>query len=520
MNASPARSAADAAAGLVRPSQLHELRTPLNALIGYSEMLLEDVAAEGSLRAGLEPLQALGRQLLAAVNDRLGRPGPPVDQVEGALRLGLLRAELVGPALAARAQAVRLLEVAGAAEVVHRPDLERIASAATAFLRRLEETLEPSPAVAVAAAAEPVTVATAVGAGRADQPAGAPGRLLVVDDNEANLDLLSRRLQRLGHDVELASSGEQALGALLRRPFDLVLLDVMMPGMDGHEVLVRLKGDEQLRHIPVIMMSALGELHSVVHCIELGAEDYLTKPFEPVLLRARVGACLDKKRMHDREVDYLRRIEAAQTRADRLLRNVLPDSVADKLEQGQRTSVERYPEVTVLFLDIAGFSALAARLPPSRVVDILNLVFSAFDRLADQHGVEKIKTIGDAYMAAAGLPEPRVDHVLAVAELAFDMLKAVEVAGARCGETLRCRIGIHTGPVIAGIIGTKRFSYDLWGDTVNVASRMESHGMPGQIQVSRTVRERLGSAYLAEPRGTIDVKGMVPMEAFLLLGRR
>ena len=292
----------------------------------------------------------------------------------------------------------------------------------------------------------------------------------------------------------------------------------MMPGMDGNEVLVRLKAAEQLRHIPVIMMSALGELHGVVHCIEQGAEDYLTKPFEPVLLRARVGACLEKKRMHDREVDYLRRIEATQARADRLLRNVLPDAIADRLEQGQQTGVERFPEVTVLFLDIADFSALAARLPPSRVVDILNLVFSAFDRLAEEHGVEKIKTIGDAYMAASGLPEPRVDHALAMAEMAIEMRKAVAVVAARCGEVLRCRIGIHTGPVIAGIIGTKRFSYDLWGDTVNVASRMESHGMPGQIQVSRAVRDRLGTAFRTEPRGTIDVKGMEPMEAFFLVG--
>jgi class 3 adenylate cyclase len=342
----------------------------------------------------------------------------------------------------------------------------------------------------------------------------------VVDDNETNLDLLSRRLRRLGHEVEVATSGPQALGVLSRRPFDLVLLDVLMPGMDGHEVLVRLKADPQLRHLPVIMMSALGELHSVVHCIELGAEDYLTKPFEPVLLRARVDASLGKKWMHDREVDYLRRIEEAQSRADRLLRNVLPDAVADRLEQGQQASVERYPEVTVIFLDISGFSALAARLPPTQVVDILNLVFSAFDRLADQHGVEKIKTIGDAYMAAAGLPKPRPDHALAAAEMAIEMRTAVTVVGARCGEELRCRIGIHTGPVIAGIIGTKRFSYDLWGDTVNVASRMESHGMPGQIQISRAVRDQLGSAFLTEPRGTIEVKGMGSMEAYFLLGPR
>jgi class 3 adenylate cyclase len=509
---------AQVAGTLTRPALLHELRTPLNALIGYSEMLLEDVAGEWPVGAGLEELRVIGRQLLDTVNDRLARHGPGTDRVETILLLGMMRTELRGPAAVALRQANGLLEAArtgGGAEAARLADLERIATSAEVFLRLLDDLLADGPALDPAA---PRLGAPEAGPGEPRAPA--VGRLLVVDDNETNLDLLSRRLRRLGHQVEIAASGPQALAALARRPFDLVLLDVLMPGMDGHQVLVQLKADQHLRHLPVIMMSALGELHSVVHCIELGAEDYLTKPFEPVLLRARVDACLGKKWMHDREVDYLRRIEEAQARADRLLRNVLPDAIADKLEQGQRTSVERFPEVTVLFLDISGFSALAARLPPARVVDILNLVFSAFDRLADQHGVEKIKTIGDAYMAASGLPEPRADQARAVAQMALEMRQAVTVVGARCGEALRCRIGIHTGPVIAGIIGTKRFSYDLWGDTVNVASRMESHGVPGQIQISRAVRDRLGDAFLTEPRGTIEVKGLGPMEAFFLMGPR
>jgi len=504
---------------LLRPGLLHELRTPLNALIGYAEMLLEDVPGEGPVGAALAQLRAGGRQLLATVNQGLARclecPGGA-----GGAGVRALRVELRGPAAAAVAQADRLLEAvrSGASEEARRPDLERIASAARAFLRLVDALLEPGPGGAPdAAAAEPA--ANAGPAARDGRPGVELGRLLVVDDNEANLDLLSRRLRRQGHQVEVATSGPQALEALARQAFDLVLLDVMMPGMDGYQVLVRLKADERLRHVPVVMMSALGELDSVVRCVELGAEDYLSKPFEPVLLRARVEACLGKKRMRDRELDYLRRLQAAQARADQLLRNVLPDAVADRLAQGQRASVERFPEVTVLFLDIAGFSALATRLAPAAVVEILNQVFSAIDRLADEHGVEKIKTIGDAYMAAAGLPTPRADHVPAVASMALGMRQAVAEVGQRCGEPLRCRIGIHTGPVIAGIIGTKRFSYDLWGDTVNVASRMESHGVPGRIQVSRAVRDRLVGTHHTEPRGTIEVKGLGPMEAFFLEGR-
>jgi class 3 adenylate cyclase len=510
---------------LASPGLLHELRTSLNVLIGYTEMLLEDLRGEAPQRAGLERIRSVGRQLLGTVNERLARTAGEAGRGQAEQLLRMLQVELAGPAAETVELAERLLAEAGSIAVdrSRQPDLERIASAARCFARLLDDLLSAARARNPSTPAEPVGAEAGPGPGR-DGVAGASpgefGRLLVVDDNEANLDLLYRRLGRQGHEVEIASSGRQALAALALRPFDLVLLDVVMPGMDGYQVLVQLKAEERFRHVPVIMMSALGELDSVVRCIELGAEDYLTKPFEPVLLKARVDACLGKKRMRDRELDHLRQLQEARARADALLRNVLPDAVADRLEEGHLASVDRFPEVTVLFLDISGFSGLAARLPPARVVEILNQVFSAFDVLADQHRVEKIKTIGDAYMAAAGLPEPRAGHVAAVAEMALEMRRSVTRVGARFGETLRCRIGIHTGPVIAGIIGTKRFSYDLWGDTVNVASRMESHGVPGQIQISRAVKDQLGSGFLFEARGPIDVKGLGSMEAYFLVGRR
>ena len=349
------------------------------------------------------------------------------------------------------------------------------------------------------------------------------GRVLVVDDNEMNRDLLSRRLQRQGHKVIMAEDGQQALEKLRLEQFDLILLDIMMPVMNGYQVLEHLKADRNLRHIPVIMISALDDVDSVVRCIELGAEDYLFKPFNPVLLKARIGACLEKKRLRDQEQAYLKQIQAEQEKSERLLLNVLPKPIADRLKQGQRTIADNFNEVTVLFADIVNFTQLSAALPPTDLVELLNQIFSTFDALVEQHGLEKIKTIGDAYLVVGGLPTPRPDHAAAIADLALAMLESIAqfqiltLAGE--SRSLTMRIGIHTGAVGAGVIGTTKFAYDLWGDTVNTASRMESQGVPGKIQVTDKTYLLLQSNYCFEERGTIEVKGKGEMLTYFLLGK-
>lgn len=346
--------------------------------------------------------------------------------------------------------------------------------------------------------------------------------MLVVDDNEMNRDLLSRRLQRQGFTVAMAEDGKQALEQIQSQPFDLVLLDVMMPQMNGYQVLEYLKTDTYLRHIPVIMISALDDMDSVVRCIELGAEDYLFKPFNQTLLKARIGACLEKKRLRDQEQAFLRQIQTEQEKSEQLLLNVLPKPIADRLKQGQQTIADNFSEVTVLFADIVGFTELSAALAPTDLVELLNQIFSEFDHLVEQHQLEKIKTIGDAYLVVGGLPTPRPDHAEAIADLALSMQKAITrftLPGypLHSDNSLKMRIGINTGPVGAGVIGTSKFAYDLWGDTVNTASRMESHGVPGQIQVSAITYELLKDHYRFQSRGTIDVKGKGEMMAYLLL---
>lgn len=211
--------------------------------------------------------------------------------------------------------------------------------------------------------------------------------------------------------------------------------------------------------------------------------------------------------------------ERAQAETDRLLHNILPVPIADRLRSGAQLIANEHPHVTVVFADIADFTPLARRADATELVTILDRVFSAFDELAARHGLEKIKTIGDAYMVVAGAPDPRPDHVRAAAEMALDMLREIERCGRELGAPLTLRIGMHTGRVVAGVIGRRKFAYDLWGDAVNVASRMESQGVAGQIQVSEAVAQALDGQYRFEERGTIDVKGIGEMRTLFLLGR-
>ncbi|MGK7901485.1 MAG: adenylate/guanylate cyclase domain-containing protein [Hormoscilla sp.] len=204
---------------------------------------------------------------------------------------------------------------------------------------------------------------------------------------------------------------------------------------------------------------------------------------------------------------------------ERLLHNILPARIAERLKQAQSAIAESFDNVTVMFADIVGFTEISARRSPTELVEMLNLIFSKFDQLSELHGLEKIKTIGDAYMVVGGLPVPRSDHAEAIAEMALDMQKGVSEFNAEIGEALQIRIGINSGPVVAGVIGTKKFIYDLWGDTVNTASRMESHGIPGSIQVTTSTYELLRDKYHFTVRGPINIKGKGPMTTYLLAGK-
>ncbi len=212
------------------------------------------------------------------------------------------------------------------------------------------------------------------------------------------------------------------------------------------------------------------------------------------------------------------RLTEEQKKSEDLLLNILPETVANRLKEQPTSIAEAFTEVTVLFADIVGFTQLSTQVSPQELVGLLNRIFSAFDELAQKHGLEKIKTIGDAYMVVGGLPIPRSGHAEAIIEMALDMQQAINKFNIETKFNCNIRIGINTGPVVAGVIGIKKFIYDLWGDTVNIASRMESHGIPGNIQISQTTYEKVKNKYILESRGLIEIKGKGEMQTYLVKG--
>jgi PAS domain S-box-containing protein len=488
------------------------------------------------------------------------------------------------------------------------------------------------------------------------------GVIVIVDDNPTNLGVLFDFLTDSGFRVLVAQDGESAIQKVEYARPDLILLDVMMPGIDGFETCRRLKAKDSTKDIPVIFMTALSDTEDKVKGFNLGAVDYVTKPVQQEEVKARVithltirnlqkelqaqnlqlqqeikekqnveeslreaeekyrgifenasegifqatpngryitanvalarifgysnaeelitqinnigqqlyvepmrrddlAALLEKEdTLSDVQSQVYRKdgsviwiseniravrdatgailhyegtvsditerrqaevaLRVARKKAELLLLNILPQPVAERLKRGQRTIAESFEEVTVLFADLVDFTKFSALTSPTELVEILNIIFSKFDRLAQRHSVEKIKTIGDAYMVVAGLPTPRPDHAQAIAEMALDMQAEIAKYNAETGDVFRLRIGINSGPVVAGVIGIKKFSYDLWGDTVNTASRMESHGIPGRIQVTAATYERLREQYLLEERYPLQVKGKGEMITYLLTGRK
>jgi len=533
--------------------------------------------------------------------------------------------------------------------------------------------------------------------------------ILVVDDTPDNLRLLIRILQKQGYKVRPVTNGFSALEAIQSSPPDLILLDIMMPDLDGYELCQKLKAEQQFSQIPIIFLSAIEEGINKAKAFEVGGSDYITKPFqmkevlarvsnqlavrslqiqlqennqklteqnvqlhqeiaerrqvemetrlllratqaisksedfesaidlilrlicetiewnlgeawipssdgqvlkcalgryasdlsfsefrqtscqlsfapgvgmpgriwlgqqsewiddvstapEQVFLRSQIAANVGLKAAfgvpiladnqvlavlifyRDKNLECQPRLlelvsavatqlgaliqrkqaeeslRLQQKQTERLLLNILPKPIADRLQKEQKLIADHFDEVSVLFADLVGFTEFSARKTPTQLVEILNGIFCDFDRLSESHGLEKIKTIGDAYMVVGGLPTPRGDHGRAIALLALEMQSALTQFNLKIGESFQLRIGIHSGSVVAGIIGISKFSYDLWGDTVNVASRMESNGMPGKIQVTGATYERLKEQFIFEERGIIEVKGKGKMLTYWLIG--
>jgi adenylate cyclase len=498
------------------------------------------------------------------------------------------------------------------------------------------------------------------------------GVIVIVDDKPTNLGVLFDFLTDSGFKVLVAQDGESAIEKVNYGHPDLILLDVMMPGIDGFETCRRLKANPLTQDIPIIFMTALSDTVDKVKGFNLGAVDYVIKPVQQEEVRARVTTHLtirslqkkleaqnaqlqqeirDKQLAEEQlaaqnlqlqqaeekyrsivenategifqvttegryitanlalarilgyespaelmskvtnitqqlyveptmredlntllqqdktvsdvesqvycqnrtkiwisenirtvrdaedkllyyegtvaDITERRRTESAlryaRKQSELLLLNILPQEIAERLKRlkkGQHTIAESFDEVTVMFADLVNFTKFSAQTSPTELVEILNDIFSEFDQLAERHQVEKIKTIGDAYMVVSGLPTPCANHAQEIAQMALDMQEAIAAYNAAKNQNFQLRIGINSGPVVAGVIGIKKFSYDLWGDTVNMASRMESLGKPGYIQVTAATYELLQDQYDLEQLEQVDVKGKGKMVPYLLKGRK
>jgi adenylate cyclase len=317
------------------------------------------------------------------------------------------------------------------------------------------------------------------------------GCVLVVDDEEQNRTLLRDPLEARGYEVAEAETGMQALRKIALRPPDVILLDLMMPDMDGFEVCRHLRRDAKTTHLPILMITAHSERGDRLLGIQAGANDFLSKPIDLQDVILRVGNAIYAKHLRDQ-------LLAEQEKSESLLLNILPRSIAERMKRGETNIADGHADATVLFADLVRFTSLSAQIDPWQIVQLLNEVFSAFDTLVEKHGLEKIKTIGDAYMVAGGILNPRPDHPEAIASLAIDLREEIEKFNRQNETSFRLRIGISTGPVVAGVIGRQKFAYDVWGETVNLAWSMESTAKAGKIQISESTRERLKEKYQFE----------------------
>ena len=352
-------------------------------------------------------------------------------------------------------------------------------------------------------------------------------RVLLIDD-QALIGAAVRRLLAGQSDIvfEFCQGSSEAMATAASFQPTVILQDLVMPGINGLDMVRQFRGLPATADVPVIMLSAREEPVIKARLLEAGANDYLVKLPDQVELIARIRVHSDAyRRLLERNAAFaalersMAELKLEREKSERLLRNILPEKIADRLKNGESAIADSFPEVTVLFADLKGFTEFSQHTDARHLVGLLDEIFSAFDHLAHIHGVEKIKTIGDAYMAVAGLPVPRPDHADAVAAMALGMQAAFRDVMASRSLGLEVRIGMHSGPVVAGVIGRHKFSYDLWGDTVNLASRMESHGEPSRIHVSEATRLLLADRFRFADRGEVTVKGKGPMRTFFLLGR-
>lgn len=338
--------------------------------------------------------------------------------------------------------------------------------------------------------------------------------VLVVDDSATMRALISRMVRALGYEVCTAQNGNAALEVIDAAVVDVVLSDLHMDGLDGLGLLRVLRDRGKLDALPVLMLSGDAEVSSAIDCIKAGAVDYLSKPVNEHLLAARLESCLARSASNARIRSYVAMLSAERARSVALLRSIVPDAIATRLEAGEGQIADRFADVSVGFIDLVGFTPYSAAHSPEQVVSTLDAYFRRIDAIARDFGIEKIKTVGDGYMAAAGLPRPQPGHGEALLEFALAVCRDAELRRRKGEPASSVRVGLARGPVVAGVIGELRPTWDLWGDTVNVAARLEAKAQLNEVLVSEAFQAALPAGWAPTSATKLELKGLGEMAAY------
>ncbi len=347
-------------------------------------------------------------------------------------------------------------------------------------------------------------------------------RVLIVDDKEANVILLERMLRGAGYTGVTSTRDPLTVCALHEaHRYDLILLDLQMPGMDGFAVMEGLKQVEQDGYLPVLVITA--QPNHKLRALKAGAKDFISKPFDVAEVLTRVHNMLEVRLLHveirrkNAELKTLfDQVVAERQRSERLALQVAPDSIAARLQARPDVTEENLADVTVLIADVVGFAELTPARGPDELTAQLDELFATFDKLALGGGLRKVKTLGNSYMVAAGAPVSTDDHAAHAAQVAREMMEALEQYNERTGSSLQLRIGMASGTAVAAVIGKRQYLYDLWGDAAAIAARMQSHGVAGRVQLSESTQRLLSESFALEARGALEVEGLGEVQTWFM----
>ena len=494
----------------------HGLRTPLNQVLGYTEMLMEDVAGNvaEALLPDLERIHLIGGQLLALINEGLASWKLMVGRVD----LDTMRFEMRSPLNLIIGYAELCQEIAtdlGEKQLV--PDLQKIIGAA----KNLQNAFEsPSLKERVDRCLQNEQSRHRTRWLMEEPPVDlkSEGTILIVDDNEMNRDMLCRRLERYGYVTIEAETGMEGLEEARKRKPDLVLMDVVMPGVNGYETLCQFKEDASLAHIPVIMISALDEMEITIKCIEIGAEDYVPKPFNPVLLKARIEASVVKKRLRDQEKGLMDMMRAERERLEQLLNGALPPVAAERIRKGELNSVDEAEEASVLYVEVVDFAEMEKRYPVKQVGSVLTELSMTLDWLARFNKSDKIRCSPGRFVIVCGLLSPQQEHAMVVGDIALKLQHVLPLLRVQTKTDLSLRITMASGPVHGAVVGRASYYYDAWGEAINKAVAIAPSCEPGGVLVDENCARYLQNSFKLDPVHSAKIGARV--ETYRLLGRQ